>query len=253
MTHLQNTPKPPSLHGTATPVSAKNLATRPAGSAAPVVPPYLSDTYHWAYINPRNVRFLDRDLVVSIIFWGNRRRLQKAAFDEISPGMTVLQPACVYGEFSSALARHVGAGGCLDVVDVVPIQIASCRRKLREFSHATARLADSKYPAGKQYDAVCCYFLLHELPEDYKRLVVNALLASVRPGGKVIFVDYHKPHWAHPVKPVTSLIFDNLKPFAKQLWRHEIADFADRSWPLSWKKDTYFGGLFQRVVAIQPE
>jgi|TARA_B100000315_G_C14410392_1_gene510739 SAM-dependent methyltransferase len=139
------------------------------------------------------------------------------------------------------------------VVDVTPIQVASCQRKLRKFSHITVRLADSKYPAAKQYDVVCCYFLLHELPIDYKQMVVNALLASVRPGGKAVFVDYHKPHWAHPIKPITSLVFDTLEPFAKQLWRHEIADFADRAEAFSWKKDTYFGGLFQRVVAVPPE
>lgn len=253
VTHLENLRKPSLFDGTTTPTSPKNTAIRPAGSTVPVVPLYLRDAYYWAYINPRNVRILDRELVVSIILWGNHRRLQKAAFDEIAPGMTVLQPACVYGDFSSSLARHLGADGCLDVVDVVPIQVASCRRKLQNISQATVRLADAKYPTGKLYDAVCCYFLLHELPDDYKKLVVNALLASVRPGGKVIFVDYHKPHWTHPLKPVTSLVFDTLEPFAKQLWRHEVSDFADRTWAFSWMKDTYFGSLFQRVVAVRPE
>jgi len=221
-------------------------------AAAPAVPAYLREVYHWAYINPRNVRLLDRELVVSVILWGNHRRLRKAAFDEIPSGSSVLQPACVYGDFSPALASHIGVEGCLDVVDVVPIQVASGRRKLRNFPHATARLGDSKYPADKLYDAVCCYFLLHEIPFDYKHLVINALLASVRPGGKVVFVDYHKPHWAHPLKPITGWVFDNFEPFAKQLWRHEIPDFAGRSRAVSWKKDTYFGGLFQRTVATLP-
>jgi hypothetical protein len=52
------------------------------------------------------------------------------------------------------------------------------------------------------------------LPYSYKRWVIDALLKAVRPGGKVVFVDYHKPHRAHPLKGLTSLIFDLLEPFA---------------------------------------
>ena len=68
-------------------------------------------------------------------------------------------------------------------------------------------------------------------------------------GGKVVFVDYHKPHWAHPLKYVTSLVFDTLEPYAKSLWRNDIADFADNDPRFSWRKETYFGGLYQKVVA----
>ena len=99
--------------------------------------------------------------------------------------------------------------------------------------------------------SVCCYFLMHELPDDYKRGVTAVLLNSVRPGGKVVFVDYHKPHWAHPLKIVTSLIFDTLEPYAKGLWREEIAAFAGNDARFAWQKETYFGGLYQKVVATR--
>ena len=90
---------------------------------------------------------------------------------------------------------------------------------------------------------------MHELPDDYKQGVAKALLDSVRPGGKVVFVDYHKPHWTHPLKYVTSLVFDTLEPYAKSLWRNDIADFAGNDPRFSWRKETYFGGLYQKVVA----
>jgi ubiquinone/menaquinone biosynthesis C-methylase UbiE len=224
-----------------------------AESRAPQLPAYLVETYYWAYLNPRNVRLLDREAIVSAILWGNHRRLRRAAFAELRPGQRVLQPACVYGVFSPALARHLGPRGRLEVIDVAPIQVAACRRKLRGFPRATARCANAADLSGGAYDAVCCYFLLHELPEDYKQAVVNALLASVVPGGKVIFVDYHKPHWAHPLKGVTSLVFDTLEPFAKDLWRHEIRHFAGAAPDTVWSKETYFGGLFQKVVVRTAE
>ncbi len=223
-----------------------------AEAGTPQVPAYLSEVYDWAYLNPRNVRLFDREWVVATILWGNHHRLRLSAFEEIRPGQQVLQPACVYGDFSPALARHVGSRGRLQVFDVAPIQVERCRRKLRDFPQATVRLADAAQPSGEFYDAVCCYFLLHEIPADYKHKVVDALLESVLPGGKVIFVDYHRPYFAHPLKAITSFVFDTLEPFAKDLWHNEIADFASAPGRFIWRKQTYFGGLFQKVIARRP-
>lgn len=234
--------------------AAAELAASPPPTAGMAdVPAYLRETYYWAYLNPRNVRLLDRELVVKVILWGQHLRLRREALAELRPGQKVLQPACVYGDFSRALAERIGRRGRLEVIDVARIQVANCRRKLRHVPQATVRLANATRPGGGPYDAVCCYFLLHELPEDYKRAVVDALLGSVVAGGKVIFVDYHKPHWAHPLKGITSLVFDTLEPYAKGLWHNEIIDFASDAGRdagrFSWRKETYFGGLFQKVVA----
>ncbi len=213
------------------------------------VPAYLSETYTWAYLSPRALAFFDRPWVVSAILFGNYRRLQRALLRELEPGMRVLQAACVYGDFSRNLAKRVGAHGKLDVIDVAGLQIANCKRKLRDFPHACAWVADAATPRAVSYDAVCCFFLLHELPDGYKRAVVDALLASVRPGGSVVFVDYHKPHFANPLKLVMKLVFDTLEPYAKALWHSEIATLAKAPENFAWRKQTFFGGLYQKVVA----
>ncbi len=230
-------------------LSTETARPRQAGERTEDVPAYLWDTYYWAYLDPRNVRLLDHELVVSLILWGNHKRLRRAAFAELRPGSRVFQPAHVYGDFCPALARHLGPRGRLEVIDVARIQVAACRRKLRGLPQASARRADASRPIGQLYDAVCCYFLVHELPDDYKRTVVDALLDSIRPGGKVVFVDYHRPHRAHPLKWVTSLVFDALEPFAKSLWRHEIAAYASAPERFLWRKRTYFAGLYQVTVA----
>lgn len=213
------------------------------------VPAYLRDVYYWAYLDPRNVRLLDREIVVSVILWGNHRKLQRLAFEEIAPGQRVLQPAAVYGDFSPNLARHIGPAGRLDVIDVARIQTAACRRKLHGFPQARVCRADAAKITRGRYDAVCCYFLLHELPLDYKRKVIASLMRRVVVGGKAVFVDYHRPHWAHPLKPITSFVFDTLEPFAKDLWHHEIRELATEADRFAWRKKTIFGGLFQKVVA----
>jgi len=238
----------PSASGPARTVAAVSSPCAMAVGAREL-PDYLRDAYNWAYLDPRNVGLLDRDLVVSAILWGQHRGLQRAALAELSRGSKVLQVASVYGDFSPLLARHVGPLGRLDVVDIAPIQVANCGRKLRDLPWASARRGDARRPGGGPFDAVCCYFLMHELPESFKHEVVDGLLASVGVGGKVVFVDYHRPHWAHPLKPVMSLIFDALEPFAKSLWRNEIADFATDKTAFDWRKETYFGGLYQKVVA----
>ncbi|NNG03559.1 MAG: class I SAM-dependent methyltransferase [Inquilinus sp.] len=218
-------------------------------TAVPELPAYLQETYAWAYLWPISVRLLDRPWITSAILWGNYRRLKRAAFSEIPPGQRVLQTACVYGDLSYDLGALVGPRGRLDVIDVAPIQVANCRRKLNGVGHAHVRLADAAAPGGGPYDVVCCFFLLHELPDDRKRAVIDSLLSAVVPGGSVVFVDYHKPRSLHPLRGLMSIVFDWLEPFAKTLWRREISSFAPAADRFDWRKETYFGGLYQKVVA----
>jgi ubiquinone/menaquinone biosynthesis C-methylase UbiE len=218
---------------------------------APEIPAYLQDTYYWAYINPRNVRLLDREIVVRTILWQQHNRLQRLAFAEIEAGQRVMQPASVYGSFGPNLARHVGPKGHVDIVDVARVQVDSATRKLAPYPWAHAHHANCLDFDHGPYDVVVCYFLLHEVPDTVKREVVNHLLGQVVPGGKVVFVDYAKPKWWHPLKLITSIVFDTLEPFAKGLWRNGIRDFADDDTGFEWRRETIFGDLFQKVVATR--
>ena len=224
-------------------------ATNEDATGLPPIPDYLQKVYYWAYLNPRNVRLLDRRVVVWAILWGNDHRLQRAAFEELEPGIRVLQPASVYGDFAPNLAKHLGPDGKLDVVDVAPVQVESCRRKLTGFPHASVRVADAVNPGGGPYDAVCCFFLLHEVPSEYRRKIVDSLLGCIEPGGKVVFIDYHKAFWWHPLKGFMGVINRMLEPFVQSLIDNEIKDFASNPEQFTWTKKTYFGGLYQKTVA----
>ena len=213
------------------------------------IPAYLEETYSWAYLNARSIRWLDSALVVEAILWGNFRRLVTAALEEFEPGMHVLQPACVYGDLSPRLADRLGPAGHLVVSDVVPLQLSNCAPKLEGRANATTLLRDAADHDTGAFDAVCCFFLLHEIPSAYRRRVMRSLLASVRPGGKVVFVDYHLPRPWHPLKPLMSVVFDTLEPFAKDLWRVEVEALSDGDERFCWEKRTYFGGLYQKIVA----
>ncbi len=220
-------------------------------AVAPALPDYLQNTYSWAYLNPFSRALLDQSFIVSTILWGNAKRLVRSVLSEIEPGQKVLQTACVYGDFSAQVAEHLGPDARFEVIDVAPIQVLHCRRKLRHFPQATVRLADAADPGGGPYDVVCCFFLLHEVPDTYKNRIVDALLDRVEPGGKVVFVDYHRPHSAHPLKGLMKLVFALLEPYAKEIWEREIQSYATDADAFTWTKATYFGDLYQRVVALR--
>lgn len=226
-------------------------APEPVASAEPEMPAYLQDTYYWAYISPRNVPLLDREIVVRTILWQQHNKLQRLAFSEIEPGQKVMQPASVYGSFGPNLARHVGPDGQVDIIDVAKIQVDSSTRKLAPYPWANAHHANCLHWQKGPYDVIVCYFLLHEVPDEVKHQVVNHLLSKVEVGGKVVFVDYAKPKWWHPLKLITSIVFDTLEPFAKGLWRNEISDFAAKKKHFNWRRETIFGDLFQKVVATR--
>jgi len=216
------------------------------------VPDYLRDTYSWAYLNPKTVPWLSSAPVVAAILWGNAPRLIRKTLVEITPGTDVLQAAAVYGRFSAKLAEAVGEKGSLSVIDIAPIQVETARKRVASYPQAGVWLGDASRVQAQPYDCVVCFFLLHEVPAEVRAKIVPALLASTKPGGKVVFVDYHKPHDWHPLKPVMSKVFDWLEPFAKDLWSEEIQDLAPAGMQLIWHKETLFGGLYQKVVAQRP-
>jgi len=220
-------------------------------SVSPGLPEYLVRTYWWAYLTPTSLRLLDNPFVLTAILWGNLPRLVRAACDEFQPGACVLQAASAYGNLSPELAAQVGPTGRLDVIDIAPLQVAHVQRKLKRYPHARARVADATEPVEGIYDGVCCFFLLHEIPDAEKRAAVDALLGAVEPGGKVVFVDYHRAVRWHPLRAPMGLVFRWLEPFAYGLVDREIRSLASKPYDFVWSKETFFGGLYQKVVAVR--
>src|ERR1041385_3758962 len=104
----------------------------PARTGDGSVPDYLTAHYWWAYVHPNAVKVFERQWLVNLILWGNYRRLRDAALEELGeslPGRT-LQVACVYGDLTCRLSDRVSqTAGALDVVDVLPVQLANLQRK----------------------------------------------------------------------------------------------------------------------------
>ena len=223
-------------------------AQRGSHTGTQAIPSYMTEVYDWAYVNPSWVRWLDHDIVVKTLLFCNDRRLMKRYLDRVQNGMHVWQVAHVYGDLVQQVAQRVGHEGRFDLTDVTPIQIAHAHSKLDALPQARIIQQDAAvFQAERPYDLVCSFMLLHEIPEDWKRRVVDNMLAQVSEGGEVIFVDYHRPAVWHPVRYILKLVNRWLEPFANALWEHEIREYASRAEDYQWTKETLFGGVYQMV------
>lgn len=218
-------------------------------------PRYLLDTYWWAYVHPAAVQFFERQWLVNSILWGNFSRLRDAAIEALGPefeGRT-LQIACVYGDLTERLSRRVALRGVLDVVDVLPVQLANLKRKLPTDTKVNFHLGNSASLGveSASYDRVLLFFLLHEQPEEVRRKTLAEAVRVVKPGGKIVIVDYHRPRRWHPLRGLMAQVLVRLEPYALDLWHHELTDWMPSPLRHSARKNTYFGDLYQRIV-VQP-
>ena len=216
------------------------------------IPRYLEQVYWWAYVHPKAVHLFEREWLVNAILFGNYGRLRDAALARL--GKTIqgatLQVACVYGDLTVRLQRRLAADAGLDVIDILPIQLKNLGKKLVADERVALLHGDSSSLAcpDASYDQVLLFFLLHEQPEGVRRATLAEALRVVKPGGKIVIVDYHRPSAWHPMRPLMRLVFRKLEPYAMDLWRHGLEEFmpADVR-PASMTQRTYFGGLYQML------
>lgn len=215
----------------------------------PPVPEYMQEVYNWAYIKPGNVEKLDHNVVVSTLLFLNDQRMMRAYLDRIRPGMRVWQVAHVYGDLVRRAALKCGPGGAFHLTDITPIQVAHGESKLKDLPWAKVMRADARMFPGddKPYDLICSFFLLHEVPDEWKHAIVDNMLRQLTGSGELFFVDYHRPAWWQPIGYLLKYINRLLEPFAESLWKNEIRSFASQPERFNWEKRTIFGGVYQLV------
>ena len=215
------------------------------------VPAYMTEVYDWAYVNPKWVRALDHNWVVRVLLFLNDQRLMRAYLNEIKPGMLFLQLAHVYGDLVTRAAQKVGPTGVFHLTDVTPIQIEHGTRKLSGMEWTRVIRSDAaefKHAEQGDYDLICSFFLLHEVPEEKKYEIMDHMLAKLPKGSKALFVDYHNPAKWQPIRYILKVVNRYLEPFAETLWKNELKHYARQADKFTWRKKTFFGGVYQCVV-----
>jgi ubiquinone/menaquinone biosynthesis C-methylase UbiE len=220
------------------------------------IPRYLEQVYWWAYVHPNAVQLFEREWLVNLILFGNYGRLRDAALDDFGEAVTgrTLQVACAYGNLTPRLHQRLAPDASLDVVDILPIQLLNLGKKLPADDRVALLQGDSSSLAcpDASYDQVLLFFLLHEQPETVRRATLAEAMRVVRPGGKIVIVDYHLPVPWHPLRLLMTGVFRKLEPYAMDLWQNEVEAFLPQyAKPASITKKTYYGGLYQKLVLIR--
>jgi ubiquinone/menaquinone biosynthesis C-methylase UbiE len=233
-------------------------------AAEVAIPRYLAETYWWAYLHPRALYLFERQWVVNLILWGNFNRLRDAALAALGGDLhgRTLQVSCAYGDLTTRMAARLARGAQLHVVDVLRIQLENlarklpvgllCRRSHEGHDTPAVELIHGDSAAltlqSASYDRALLFFLLHEQPAEVRRATLMEALRVVKPGGRVVVVDYHRPHRLHPLYWPMHGVFQALEPFALDFWQSDLASWI----PLGTRvaglhKRTFFGGLYQLV------
>lgn len=123
------------------------------------------------------------------------------------PGMTVADVGAGTGYYTWQIAQRVGAAGRVYAVDVQPEMIAllNAQMKQRGVTNVVSLLGterDTRLPASG-IDLALMVDVYHEL--EYPDEVLSSIVRALKPGGKVVFVEYRAEDPRVPIKPVHKM------------------------------------------------
>jgi len=167
-----------------------------------------------------------------------RPDLVLAALD-LKPGMKVADIGAGSGYYSSRMAERVGKSGIVYAVDVQPemIDILRLQMKQQRVSNVEAIVGtetDPQLPPGA-LDLAIMVDVYHEFEYPYEMLA--AIVKALKPGGRVVFVEFRGSDPEVPIKAVHTMTEAQVKKEAAVQ-------------PLEWVKTV--GGLpWQHVIVFR--
>jgi demethylmenaquinone methyltransferase/2-methoxy-6-polyprenyl-1,4-benzoquinol methylase/phosphoethanolamine N-methyltransferase len=144
---------------------------------------------HWAHLY---------DLFGTIVTLGraSAMREQTADLAELRPGERVLEVGCGTGEVAQRARARVGPTGQVSGIDPSAEMIAVAQKKAArdglDIDYRVATIETLPFPDAS-FDVVLSSLMMHHLPDDLKTLGLAEVRRVLKPGGRLLIVDFTRP------------------------------------------------------------
>lgn len=138
------------------------------------------------------------DLMVWVLTLGRERPFRERLLElaRLEPGESVLDVGCGTGTLAIAAKRRVGPTGIVHGIDASPEMIDRAIRKAEkagaDVTFRTAIVEALPFP-DRQFDVVLSTLMLHHLPRPTREQGARELRRVLKPGGRVLAVDFGMP------------------------------------------------------------
>jgi ubiquinone/menaquinone biosynthesis C-methylase UbiE len=115
---------------------------------------------------------------------------------QIQSGDTVLEVGCGTGDVALAAKARAGAAGVVYGIDPAPEMIDAARAKAARQGAAVdfqIGLIESLAFQDASVDVVLSSLMMHHLPDDLKRRGLAEIARVLKPGGRLLIVDFKRP------------------------------------------------------------
>jgi ubiquinone/menaquinone biosynthesis C-methylase UbiE len=129
---------------------------------------------------------------------GELKLAQRKILDlaQFQPSEAVLDIGCGTGSMTQLIRQRVGATGKIYGIDPGPKQIARAQAKANQsrlsITYQVGVIERLPYP-DQSFDAVLSTFVMHVLPDELKQQGLAEIVRVLKPGGRVIIVDFKRP------------------------------------------------------------
>ena len=126
---------------------------------------------------------------------------------ELKPGMTVADIGAGTGYYSWRIAQRVGSGGAVYAVDVQLEMIRMLEKQMSRRGAVNVKAVlgtttDPKLPENS-LDLALMVDVYHEFEYPYEMLA--AIVRALKPGGRLVFVEFRGGDPAVPIKPLHTM------------------------------------------------
>jgi ubiquinone/menaquinone biosynthesis C-methylase UbiE len=132
---------------------------------------------------------------------------------DLKPGMTVADIGAGTGYYTWRIAQRIGAAGTVYAVDVQPEMIKALEQQMSRRGIANVKAvpgtpADPKLPRNS-LDLALMVDVYHEFEQPYEMLA--AIVAALKPGGRVAFVEFRGNDPKVPIKPLHTMTEEQVR------------------------------------------